>query len=127
MGFWDNLGEKVDDIGEKVTKTGKDAIDKTKDIAESVKLKSELRSIEKQITVAYAKIGKEYVNKNKGCDDLILPEVVSEIAELKKTAVSLKERIAELGGLIACPVCKASCDKNDAFCRSCGAQLNDEE
>lgn len=124
MGLWDDIGSKVDDIGEKVAKTGKEAVDKTKELAQIVKLKANLRNLDKKAKTAYAKIGKEYVRLNEGKDDVIMPEVFEEIANLKDEAAEIKKQIRELKGLVVCPECGKEFENSADFCSACGTELN---
>lgn len=62
-----------------------------------------------------------HLGKTTGTDAVEL--LLQRADEQRSKAQEVKNRIADLRQSKPCPACGAACGKDDAFCRSCGAQL----
>ena len=70
----------------------------------------------------YKEIGKEVYREHCGkeTDPETVAEKLLEIDEIKEKILDNKKKIEEIKTVNVCPECGKKCDKEDAFCASCG-------
>ena len=119
MAFFDKLSETL-------TNASKDISQKAKDVAGVAKLTMDSHTKEDQVQKMYAQIGKLYFEAHKD-DESAAYEQMSQIKETLTVIEDMKKELMELKGAKICPRCGKEIDKEDTYCKSCGAKLEDEE
>ncbi|MCD7864918.1 MAG: zinc ribbon domain-containing protein [Clostridiales bacterium] len=117
MAFYHNFAGKIQ-------KTGQDALDKTKKTAESMKVKSAISDLEKDIQSVYTEIGKAYYVKyaQDVQDEEMIPffqKIQDDLAQIE----SYQEQLRVLKGMIKCKNCGKEIPDTAAVCSHCGAKL----
>lgn len=119
MAFFDKLSETL-------TNASKDVSQKAKDLSGVAKLTMDIHTKEDQVQKMYAQIGKLYFEAHKD-DESVAYEQMSQIKETLTVIEDMKKELMELKGAKICPRCGKEIDKEDTYCKSCGAKLEDEE
>ena len=119
MAFFDKLSETL-------TNASKDVSQKAKDLSGTAKLTMDIHTKEDQVQKMYAQIGKLYFEAHKD-DESAAYEQMSQIKETLTVIEDMKKELMELKGAKICPRCGKEIDKEDTYCKSCGAKLEDEE
>ena len=118
MGFFDNLGSKINDVSNQVSS-------KLKDSGEQLRLSNEISQLNKQVAQKYQQLGemvyKAYKNKPDEAPDC--ESVYAEIDELQKGIDERNSRINTLEPVKVCPNCGTHVEDNAAFCPNCGTKL----
>lgn len=113
-------------LGETIASASKDVSQKAKDLSGTAKLTFDIKSKEDYVQRMYAEIGRQYYEDHKdNTEDLyeemaLIKEALDAIADMKKELQSLK-------GEKTCSRCGEKVGEDDAYCRSCGAKLEDDE
>ena len=122
MGFFDNLGSKINDVSNQVSS-------KLKDSGEQLRLSNEISQLNKQVAQKYQQLGemvyKAYKNKPDEAPDC--ESVYAEIDELQKGIDERNSRINTLKAQIVCPFCGKTIQPDAAFCPFCGAKITQPE
>jgi rRNA maturation endonuclease Nob1 len=114
----------LDKLGDTLVSAGKDVGQKAKDLSDTAKLTMDIRSKEDQVQKYYTQLGKQYYEAHS--DD----ESDEQIAQIKETLAvieDMKKELLDLKGAKVCPACGREIDAEDAYCKSCGAKLKDED
>ena len=119
MAFFDKLGETL-------SNASKDVSQKAKDLSGVAKLTMDIHTKEDQVQKMYAQIGKLYFEAHQD-DDPAEYEQMSQIKEMLAAIEDMKKELMELKGTKVCPRCGQEVKAADAFCKSCGAKLEDDE
>ncbi|MCX7614310.1 MAG: zinc ribbon domain-containing protein [Clostridiales bacterium] len=98
---------------------------KAGEVVEITKLNLQIFDLNTEIEVLYKEIGKLVYNTHIGEEVLAeeLDEKLALLDEKRAMIASIKEKVAERKTVNKCPNCGKDCDKDDSFCRTCGAQL----
>lgn len=137
--FFGNLKENLESIGKVISekaevvgkKTG-EVVDvvakKTEQTVETQKVKSQIRTMERNNERDYQDIGKMIFEKYKKGEEI--DEQYVELCEAVKAREQeiqkLREEVAEMKGLDVCPKCKIHVEADASFCPKCGAKINSE-
>ena len=119
MAFFDKLSETL-------VNASKDVSQKAKDLSGVAKLTMDIHTKEDQVQKMYAQIGKLYFEEHKD-DDPAVYEQMTQIKEALAVIEDMKKELMELKGAKICPRCGKEIDKEDTYCKSCGAKLEEEE
>ena len=116
-----------EDLGKKLTKVGEAAAEKTKEVAEFTKANAKILDVQNKLDKAYVEVGKKYLELHPANDEEGMEEVVNAVYALEDQLKELRKQLQELKGTAKCDVCGTECDKDDLFCKKCGAELKKEE
>ena len=119
MAFFDKLSETL-------TNASKDVSQKAKDLSGVAKLTMDIHTKEDQVQKLYAQIGKLYFEEHKD-DESAAYEQMTQIKETLAVIEDMKKDLMELKGAKVCPRCGQEVKTADAYCKSCGAKIEDEE
>ena len=119
MAFFDKLSETL-------TNASKDVGQKSKDRSGVAKLTMDIHTKEDQVQKLYAQIGKIYFEAHKD-DDLAEYEQMAQIKEMLAAIEDMNKELCELKGTKVCPRCGQEVKAADAYCKSCGAKLEEDE
>ena len=119
MAFFDKLSETL-------TNASKDVSQKAKDLSGVAKLTMDIHTKEDQVQKMYAQIGKLYFESHKD-DETTDYEQMSQIKDTLATIEDMKKELNELKGTKVCPRCGQEVKAADAYCKSCGAKLEEDE
>ena len=119
MAFFDKLSETL-------TNASKDVSQKAKDLSGVAKLTMDIHTKEDQVQKLYAQIGKIYFEAHKD-DDPAEYEQMAQIKEMLAAIEDMNKELCELKGTKVCPRCGQEVKAADAYCKSCGAKLEDDE
>ena len=122
MDFFDKLGKKA-------TEAYKITADKTGKIAKETKLKFKMSELKSQIEEIYEEIGKKVYEKHIREEEICIKKdleeectkidiLASEIEDLQNQTLSLKDKKQ-------CQNCYTEIDKEDKYCKNCGAKQED--
>ncbi len=116
MGFFDNLGDKLQAGGSKV-------VEKTKEAAEIAKLTATVEKEKLAMDKVYTDIAKKFYEQFR--DELAakFPEETAKLDESAKKIAEAKAALKEVKGVQACPACGKDVDKDVKFCPACGAAM----
>ena len=95
----------------------------TGDSVEVAKLNMKIFDLNGEIGLHYRKLGEMIYAAHKGkeiCDDDVETLMV-DIDAKQEEIVRFRERISILKKAVSCPECGESSDKDDKFCKMCGA------
>lgn len=89
------------------------------------KLNVQLFDLNGEFNDTMRRLGQVMYNTHKGQEqaDTSVEDLLAKADETAAKVAELKNRIADLRQSQVCPVCGASCGKDDAFCRRCGGSL----
>lgn len=119
MGFFDNIGNKIQE--------GANALGaKTKDFTETAKLNSQISEDTKAITAKFTEIGKTMFEKYADDQSNEFAAVFAEIKGLEAKIADAKATIQKIKGVKTCTNCGAEIDSSTSFCSSCGAKVEAE-
>ena len=98
---------------------------KTGEVVEVTKLNLKIFDLNTEIEVLYKALGRMVYDTHAGKEVNAeeLDEKIAAIDEKKALIAEIKEKVAEKKTITKCPNCGRECDKNDSFCRTCGAQI----
>ncbi|MDP4109068.1 MAG: zinc ribbon domain-containing protein [Bacillota bacterium] len=130
------MEQKTKDIMEKIKATASIAAEaagkaaeaagkKAGEVMEITKLNLQIFDLNTEIEILYKEIGKMVYNTHAG-QDVSAEELelkLNQLDEKREMAAAIKEKISERRTQNKCPNCGKECDKDDSFCRTCGAQL----
>ena len=119
MAFFDKLSETL-------TNASKDVSQKAKDLSGVAKLTMDIHTKEDQVQKMYAQIGELYFEEHKN-DETAAYEQMAQIKETLSVIEDMKKELSELKGVKICPRCGKEISKEDTYCKSCGAKLEDDE
>ena len=119
MAFFDKLSETL-------TNASKDVSQKAKDLSGVAKLTMDIHTKEDQVQKMYAQIGELYFEEHNN-DETAAYQQMAQIKETLSVIEDMKKELSELKGVKICPRCGKEIDKEDTYCKSCGAKLEDEE
>lgn|GEM_PF-221932 len=119
MAFFDKLGETL-------VNASKDVSQKAKDLSGTAKLTLDIRSKEDQVQKLYTEIGRRYFDEHKE-DDPVMYDEMGQVKELLTAIEDMKKEMLDLKGAKVCPRCGAEVQAQDAYCKSCGAKMEDDD
>lgn len=119
MAFFDKLSETL-------VNASKDVSQKAKDLSGTAKLTMDIHAKEDQVQKMYAQIGKRYFEEHKD-DEQAAYEEMAQIKEMLTVIEDMKKELMELKGAKVCPRCGQEVKAEDAYCKSCGAKIEDDE
>ena len=119
MAFFDKLSETL-------TNASKDVSQKAKDLSGVAKLTMDIHTKEDQVQKLYAQIGKLYFEEHKD-EEAAVYEQMAQIKETLTVIEDMKKELMELKGAKVCPRCGQEVKAADAYCKNCGAKMEDEE
>lgn len=128
--FFENLGKVITEKAEIVGKKAEEVVEvvskKTEQTVEIQKIKSQIRTMERNNERDYQDIGKIVYDKFKKGEELDeqFVELCEAIAEREDSIESAKKDVAELKGLDVCSNCGEHVDASAAFCPKCGAKVD---
>ena len=102
------------------------AADTEKDLSGTAKLTLDIRSKEDQVQKLYAEVGRQYFEEHKE-DDPAAYEGMAQIRELLAAVEDMKKELLDLKGAKVCPRCGEEVQATDAFCKSCGAKIEEDD
>jgi len=111
------------DFTKKITDTAKGTVDKVKDSAEISRIEGVIKSELVKISQITADIGEKYAAKHTEDYDPEFSQHFEAIAAAKATIASCKAHLAELKGVLICPVCGEEIPREAAFCSKCGHKV----
>ncbi len=114
-----------DKFGEKLAQAGNHAARKAKELSSTAKLSVDIRTKEDQVQKMYAEIGKKYYEAHK--DDADCEEQVRHVREALAAIDEMKKELGSKKGATACPRCGAQVKPGDAYCKSCGMKLSEDD
>lgn len=116
MGFFDNLGDKLQAGGSKV-------VEKTKEAAEIAKLTASVEKEKLAMEKVYTDVAKKFYEQFR--DELAakFPEETAKLDESAKKIADAKAALKVLKGVQTCPACGKEVDKDVKFCPACGAAM----
>jgi len=130
------MDDKVRELLGKIKETASYAVDaagsaarqvgqKTGETIETAKLNMKIFDLNTEIGVSFREIGRIVYNTHIGkeTEDSALEELLKGIDEKNAEIDGYKVRLAEFKKSVNCPVCKEDCARTDAFCKKCGAKL----
>lgn len=116
--FFENLRQTITGTAEVVGK-------RTEEIVEIQKLRSRIRTAQRNIEAGYTKLGEliylRFVDGEQM--DGEVAQICDEIMEYQKKIALCKEDLAEKKGQNICPVCGSANPKDAAYCMKCGTML----
>lgn len=112
-----------DDLSKKLSQTSADVMKKTKDFADTTKLNSMISDEERNIQEAYRQMGKVYFDMHKDAPAAEMAEFVAQVVAAQEKIVQYNKEIAQIKGVVKCPVCGVDVPQDAAFCASCGAKM----
>ena len=127
--FLGNLGKIVSEKAEVVSKVTGEVVEvvakKAEQTMEVTKIKSQIRTMERNNQRDYKDIGKMiYERYKKGEEvDADMRELCEAISEREEEICKSKEEIAALKGMEVCQKCHAHVDTSSRYCQKCGAKL----
>jgi len=130
------MDQKVKDIIEKAKATAVNAAAATGKVADSAskkasgiieitKLNFQIFDMNTDIELLFKEIGKCVYLTHTGAE-VDADEITNKIAEIDEKyqkIAEMKKQINEKKEQVKCAACGKECDKDDAFCRSCGSPL----
>lgn len=122
------ISEKADVVGKKTGEVVDAVAKKTEQTVEAQKVKSQIRTMERNNERDYQDIGKmiyERYKKGETVDEQYV-ELCEAIKAREQEIKKRREEVAELKGLDVCPKCKAHVETDASFCPKCGAKISDE-
>lgn len=129
--FFENVGKKITDTADVVGKTAGDVFDnvakKTGEIVEEQKLKSRIRTMNKENQAAFLAMGKKLYEdfKDGSLSDIGFADTCREIETRDEQIRELRKQIAETKGLQMCSQCQAHLEPDAIYCPKCGAKVDD--
>ena len=106
-------------------KVADSASKKAGELVELTKLNFRIFDLNTDIELLLKEIGKcvyaTHIGEEINADDIT--DRISQIDVKYEEIAKLKELMAEKKAVSKCPVCGIECDKEDTFCRGCGAAL----
>jgi rubrerythrin len=98
---------------------------KTGETIEMAKLNMKIFDLNTEIGVNFREIGRIVYDTHLGkeTDESALKDLLKAIDDKNDEIESYRARLAEFKKSVICPVCGADCAKTDAFCKKCGAKL----
>lgn len=115
-----------DKLGETIVNASRDVSQKAKDLSGTAKLTLDIRSKEDQVQKLYAEVGRQYFEEHKE-DDPAAYEGMAQIRELLAAVEDMKKELLDLKGAKVCPRCGEEVQATDAFCKSCGAKIEEDD
>ncbi len=116
-----------DDLGKKLSQTSADVMKKTKDFADTTKLNGMISEEERNIQEAYRQMGKVYFDMYKDAPATEMAEFVAQVIASQEKIVEYNKEIAQIKGVVKCPVCGVDVPQDAAFCGTCGAKMPAKE
>lgn len=113
-------------IGETVASVGKDVSQKAKDLSGVAKLSIDIKSKEDYVQRMYAEIGRQYYEDHKDEAEGLYEEIAL-VKEALEAIADMKKDLQNLKGEKTCPRCGEKVGEDDAYCKSCGAKMEDDE
>ena len=120
-----------DNIGKKASEAYKFTADKTNKIAKETKIKFKMNELKSQIEDLYVEIGKKVYEKRireekiEIKDDL--EELCTKIDVLSDQIEVMRKECLDLKDKKQCKECYGEIDKDDKFCKNCGAKQPEGE
>ncbi len=118
MGFFDKISDAL--MG-----AGKDVTQRAKDLSDGAKISYDIHSKEDQVECLYAEIGRQYYEEHK--DDAPVYEEMDQIKELLVAIEEQKKALLALKGAKVCPRCGKEVHAQDAYCKCCGAKIEEDD
>ena len=119
MAFFNKLSETLVNASREMSQ-------RAKDLSGTAKLTLDIRSKEDQVQRLYAEIGRQYAEEHKE-DDPAAYEEMEQIKELLTAIEAMKKELLDLKGAKVCPRCGKEVQTADAYCKCCGAKIEDDE
>lgn len=129
------MDDKVKELLERIRNSASAAMDSAADTArvagkragqmvDVAKLNVQLFDLNGEFNEILRQLGQVMYDAHTGADSgADVAELLGRADETAARAAEVKGRISDLRHAQDCPVCGASCGKDDKFCRSCGAEL----
>lgn len=121
--------EFFDKIGKKASEAYKLTADKTGKIAKETKLKIKMSELKSQINDIYEEIGKEIYEKHVRKQDIRnsdVEELCTKIDVISDEIENLLQECLELKDKKQCIKCYTQIEKQDKYCRECGAKQTED-
>lgn len=123
--------EFFDKIGKKASEAYKYTADKTGKLAKETKLKIKMGELKSEINDLYEEIGKKVYEKHIREENIEikgeLEELCTKIDVASDEIESLLKICIELRDKKQCPKCHTQIEKNDKYCKECGAKQEEPE
>ena len=110
----------VERIKTAVSSTTKKAVKISSDAIDFTKLKLKIAEVNSKLDDKYAQIG---LAVYEGSDEADIEVICDDIKALRDEVEEYKLKLAEFKNQKTCPECQTVCDKDDVFCKGCGAKL----
>lgn len=120
MAFFDELSKTLSD-------KGKEAAQKAKEAAGVLQMKAQIASEKSKLKELYGAVGVLYYKKHRDDEDTEFGDLFREIGNVLTNVAAMEEKVQQLEGAFACPVCKKVMKKDARFCSYCGVALRTEE
>ncbi|MEF9915885.1 MAG: zinc ribbon domain-containing protein [Lachnospiraceae bacterium] len=120
--FFEDLGKKLSETAESVSK-------KTEEVVEIQKLKSQIRTMERNNDRDIFDLGKMVFERynNGEIIDAESKALCEEIFNRDMAMDNYEDQIAQMRGLGMCPVCQSHIEKSMMYCPKCGSKLYEED
>ena len=107
--------DKVKDMADKTGKVSRHAAGvagkKANDLALATRINLQIFDLNTECEALYKEIGK------------LVYEKMAQVDAKQEKLAALRDKLAEMRSVTACPHCGKPCGKDDAYCSSCGAEL----
>ena len=109
---------------ETITDAGQYASSKAKDGVEVLRLKNDIRGLEKDIDEQIFALGKGFFEANPALCKEQFPEAFNKIMEAQEKIAADKKALDLVDSDRHCPTCGKHVAEDEAFCTNCGAKLD---
>ena len=121
--------DKVKDMADKTGKVSRHAAGvagkKANDLALATRINLQIFDLNTECEALYKEIGKLVYDLHRGAEvtNEEMDEKMAQVDDKQEKLAVLRDKLAEMRSVTACPHCGKPCGKDDAYCSSCGAEL----
>ena len=119
--------DKVKDMADKTGKVSRHAAGvagkKANDLALATRINLQIFDLNTECEALYKEIGKLVYDLHRGAEvtNEEMDEKMAQVDAKQEKLAVLRDKLAEMRSVTACPHCGKPCGKDDAYCSSCGA------
>lgn len=127
--FFGNLKENLESLGKTISEKAEVVSKKTEEAVEIQKIKSQIRTMERNNERDLQDIGKmiyEQFKKGKPVSTDFV-ELCEAIEDREESIEAYNKQVADLKGMDVCKNCKEHLDANAAYCPNCGTKVDHED
>ena len=98
---------------------------KANDLALATRINLQIFDLNTECEALYKEIGKLVYDLHRGAEvtNEEMDEKMAQVDAKQEKLAVLRDKLAEMRSVTACPHCGKPCGKDDAYCSSCGAEL----